>query len=193
MVNLLQPIGFDISEANNGQEGLEKALSLTPDLIISDLVMPVMDGFEMMRQLRKLPQLQNIILVTSSASVFEIDRHKSIDAGADEFLPKPVQAEVLLEMLRVHLQLQWILAVLSQVLKNAGLKVRVAVDGESAIAQAEYALPELILLDIQRPGIDGFEACQRLKANPLTSNIPIIFMTALADTENKIKGLSLGQ
>ncbi len=108
LVNLLQPIGFDIAEANNGQEGLEKALSLTPDLIISDLVMPVMDGFKMMRQLRKSPQLQNIILVTSSASVFEIDRHKSIDAGADEFLPKPVQAEVLLEMLRVHLQLQWI-------------------------------------------------------------------------------------
>lgn len=84
------------------------------------------------------------------------------------------------------------LAVLSQVLKSAGLKVRVAVDGESAIAQAEYALPELILLDIQMPGIDGFETCQRLKANPLTSNIPIIFMTALADIENKIKGLSLG-
>ncbi|MEN9567927.1 MAG: hypothetical protein RLZZ69_3123 [Cyanobacteriota bacterium] len=84
------------------------------------------------------------------------------------------------------------LAVLSQVLKSAGLKVRVAVDGESAIAQVEYALPELILLDVQMPGIDGFETCQRLKVNPVTSNIPVIFMTALADTENKIKGLSLG-
>ncbi|MGL6338549.1 MAG: ATP-binding protein [Waterburya sp.] len=108
LVNLLRPIGFDVTEANNGQEGLEKAIAIAPDLIISDLVMPVMDGFEMMRQLRKSPQLQNIILVTSSASVFEIDRNKSIDAGADEFLPKPVQAEVLLEVLRVHLQLQWI-------------------------------------------------------------------------------------
>ncbi|MEN9520064.1 MAG: hypothetical protein RLZZ381_2652 [Cyanobacteriota bacterium] len=108
LVNLLQPIGFEVIEANNGREGLDKALSITPDLIITDLVMPVMDGFEMMRQLRKSPQLQNIVLVTSSASVFEIDRNKSINAGADEFLPKPVQAEALLEMLQVHLQLQWI-------------------------------------------------------------------------------------
>jgi diguanylate cyclase (GGDEF)-like protein len=84
------------------------------------------------------------------------------------------------------------LAVLSKVLKSAGLKVRVAIDGESAIAQVEYAPPELILLDVKMPGIDGFETCQKLKANPVARDIPIIFMTALADTEHKIKGLSLG-
>ncbi len=108
LLNLLRPIGFDVSEADNGREGLEKSLAIAPDLIITDLIMPIMDGFAMMHQLRKSPQLQNIILVTSSASVFEIDRNKSIDAGADEFLPKPVQADVLFEMLKVHLQLQWI-------------------------------------------------------------------------------------
>jgi PleD family two-component response regulator len=84
------------------------------------------------------------------------------------------------------------LSVLSKVLKSAGLKVRVAIDGESAIAQVEYDPPELILLDIQMPGIDGFETCQRLKAQDRTQDIPIIFMTALTDMEHKIKGLSLG-
>ncbi|MGL6338548.1 MAG: response regulator, partial [Waterburya sp.] len=84
------------------------------------------------------------------------------------------------------------LAVLSKVLKSAGLKVRVAVDGASAIAQVEYAPPELILLDVKMPGIDGFETCQKLKVNSLTKDIPIIFMTALADIEHKVKGLSLG-
>jgi signal transduction histidine kinase len=84
------------------------------------------------------------------------------------------------------------LAVLSQALKSAGLKVRVAADGESAIALVMSKLPTLILLDVQMPGIDGFETCRRLKADIQTKNIPIIFTTALADTENKVKGLSIG-
>ncbi|MBD2446234.1 hybrid sensor histidine kinase/response regulator [Nostoc sp. FACHB-152] len=84
------------------------------------------------------------------------------------------------------------LSILSQALKSAGFAVRVAEDGESAIELVRHKLPALILLDVQMPGIDGFETCQRLKADPLTQSIPIIFMTALADTENKLKGLSLG-
>ncbi|HAX77987.1 MAG TPA: hybrid sensor histidine kinase/response regulator, partial [Cyanobacteria bacterium UBA11372] len=84
------------------------------------------------------------------------------------------------------------LSVLTQALKSAGFKVRVAVDGESAIEQVEYDQPALILLDVQMPGIDGFETCIKLKSNPSTHDIPIIFMTALADKESKLKGLSLG-
>ncbi|VEP16543.1 Response regulator receiver modulated diguanylate cyclase [Hyella patelloides LEGE 07179] len=84
------------------------------------------------------------------------------------------------------------LAVLSQVLKSVGLKVRVATDGTSAIAQSEYDPPALILLDIMMEGIDGFETCRQLKANLKTQLIPIIFITALEDTEDKVKGLSLG-
>ncbi|MEH2326110.1 MAG: response regulator [Nostoc sp.] len=84
------------------------------------------------------------------------------------------------------------LSVLCEALNSEGFRFRVAVDGETAIAQAERNQPELILLDVQMPGIDGFETCRRLKANPVTQNIPIIFTTALADTESKTKGFSLG-
>lgn len=84
------------------------------------------------------------------------------------------------------------LSVLCEALNSEGFRFRVAVDGESAITQAERNQPELILLDVQMPGIDGFETCCRLKANPVTQNIPIIFTTALADTESKTKGFSLG-
>jgi signal transduction histidine kinase len=92
------------------------------------------------------------------------------------------------------------LAVISQALKAAGYKLRVASDGEEALAmvercvtlQSEQILPELILLDVQMPGIDGFETCRRLQANPATKGIPVIFMTALTDAESKVKGLSLG-
>lgn len=84
------------------------------------------------------------------------------------------------------------LEVLSEALISAGFEVAVAIDGESAIEQTEYNPPELILLDVMMPGIDGFETCRRLKENPLTQDIPVIFMTALSDTVDKIKGLSLG-
>jgi diguanylate cyclase (GGDEF)-like protein len=84
------------------------------------------------------------------------------------------------------------LSVLSLALKAAGYKTRVAMDGESAIEQVQADAPELILLDVQMPGIDGFDTCLKLKANLLTRDIPIIFITASVDLENKVKGLSVG-
>ncbi|NET44917.1 ATP-binding protein [Okeania sp. SIO2B3] len=116
LINLLEPIGFETIEANNGKEGIEQVLKTSPDLIITDLSMPVMDGFEFLHKLRSgidsegvfHPQLQNQIVIVSSASVFESDRHKSLDAGGNDFLPKPIQANTLLELLQKHLQLNWI-------------------------------------------------------------------------------------
>ncbi|WP_416669423.1 hybrid sensor histidine kinase/response regulator [Egbenema bharatensis] len=84
------------------------------------------------------------------------------------------------------------LEVLLDLLESAGFKVVVAEDGERAIALAEYAPPDLILLDVLMPGIDGFETCRRLKAHPDTQEIPIIFLTAVSDNVDKVKGLHLG-
>ncbi|MFQ4146741.1 response regulator [Chlorogloeopsis sp. ULAP02] len=84
------------------------------------------------------------------------------------------------------------LEILFDFLADAGFTVLVAEDGESAIARAEYAPPDLILLDVLMPEMDGFETCRLLKANERTKDIPIIFMTALAETVDKVKGLSLG-
>jgi signal transduction histidine kinase len=84
------------------------------------------------------------------------------------------------------------LSVLSETLGGAGFRFRVAMDGKSALALVERNHPELILLDVQMPGIDGFETCRRLKANPATQSLPVIFTTALADTDSKAKGFSLG-
>jgi len=84
------------------------------------------------------------------------------------------------------------LEVLFGCLTNAGFKILVAEDGMSAIENAQYALPDLILLDILMPGVDGFETCRRLKADKATAEIPVIFMTALTETVDKVKGFSLG-
>ncbi|MEJ1938514.1 response regulator, partial [Nostoc sp. NIES-2111] len=86
------------------------------------------------------------------------------------------------------------LSVLAQILNQADLSIRIATDGESALEllAEDNELPALIILDVQMPGIDGFETCHRLKSNPTTYDIPVIFMTAASDVTSKVKGLSLG-
>ncbi|WP_333411383.1 EAL domain-containing protein [Microcoleus sp. F10-B6] len=84
------------------------------------------------------------------------------------------------------------LGILADFLSEASFEVLVAQDGESALQKINYVIPDLILLDIMMPGINGFETYERLKANPLWSKIPVIFITALSETDNVVKGLSLG-
>jgi signal transduction histidine kinase/FixJ family two-component response regulator len=108
IVNLLQPLGFEMNEAENGQHALEVIQQWQPDLIITDIAMPIMDGYETIARLKSSPQFINIPVIVSSANAFASDREKSLDAGAVDFVPKPVQADNLLSVLRKHLQLEWI-------------------------------------------------------------------------------------
>ena len=108
ITNLLQPLGFHVVAATNGKEGLEKAIALKPDLVITDLLMPEMDGFELIQHLRHTPDIQDVKIIVSSASVFETNQQRSLEAGGDAFLSKPVQADELLHQLEYHLNLAWI-------------------------------------------------------------------------------------
>jgi CheY-like chemotaxis protein len=106
-VKILHILGFEITEAENGQEALTQAEAFRPDLILMDLRMPRMNGFEATQQLRLDPQLKDIIVIAISASVFTAVRQESLAAGCDDFLTKPVQLDDLLDCLRVHLKLDW--------------------------------------------------------------------------------------
>lgn len=84
------------------------------------------------------------------------------------------------------------LKLLSDLLSAAGYSVRQAPNGELALWTAAQRAPDLILLDIRMPGIDGLEVCRRLKRDPLTAAVPVIFLSALADADDKIEGLAAG-
>ncbi len=107
LVDLLEPLGFQVVEAEEGQAGLETAAQIKPDLIITDLVMPSMDGYALLKHLRSSEDLQTIRVIVSSASVSPVDQQQSLDAGGDDFLPKPVQAEALFSLLKKHLNIEW--------------------------------------------------------------------------------------
>ncbi|PAX47621.1 response regulator, partial [Brunnivagina elsteri] len=82
--------------------------------------------------------------------------------------------------------------VLFDCLKSAGYRILIAQNGESAIEKLKIVSPDLILLDVMMPGMNGFETCQYLKSVPAIQNIPVIFMTALSNTEEKLQGFSVG-
>ncbi len=84
------------------------------------------------------------------------------------------------------------LKLLSTIMKNEGFDIIVAKDGVHGLMAAQEEKPALILLDIMMPGIDGFEVCQKLKANPETQDIPVIFLTAKTDSEGVVKGFEVG-
>lgn len=84
------------------------------------------------------------------------------------------------------------LRVLMELLKETGLEVATAINAEMALKAASSILPELILLDILMPGIDGYETCRRLKENPLTADIPVLFISALDKDLDKLKGFEVG-
>src|SRR5215510_12050127 len=81
---------------------------------------------------------------------------------------------------------------LLETLSKAGYRVRVATDGESALEQAQYSPPCLVLLDVMMPGIDGFETCRRLRLIPQFAKTPVIFMTALSEAQDKVKAFAAG-
>ncbi|MDJ1182418.1 hybrid sensor histidine kinase/response regulator [Roseofilum casamattae] len=109
IINLLEPLDFELQEAENGKQGIERAKTWQPDLIVTDLVMPVMNGFEMTKALRSLSEFSEIPIIASSASVFNFDRQKSREVGCSDFLPKPVQVDELLAQLQTYLNLEWII------------------------------------------------------------------------------------
>ncbi len=106
--HLLESLDFKTVEAENGQEGLEKLRSSQPNLTILDLAMPMMDGFEFLRQIRNSEDLKQTKVVVSSASVSQADRQAAIASGGDEFLAKPIDAKLLLQVLSEQLNLVWI-------------------------------------------------------------------------------------
>jgi CHASE2 domain-containing sensor protein/nitrogen-specific signal transduction histidine kinase/DNA-binding NarL/FixJ family response regulator len=110
VMDVLQTLGFEVLEAVDGEQGLQSAISYLPDAIVLDLAMPVMDGFELIHRLRSHTKTWAIPILVSSASVFDFDQQRSLQAGAMAFLPKPLDIETLLATLQDALQFQWIYA-----------------------------------------------------------------------------------
>ncbi len=220
---VLEDAGYQVEVAVNGREGLERAVAAPPDLIISDIVMPDMDGFAFCAAAKSHEATRRIpfVLLTERRDVRDIVI--GLERGADNFIPKPVDDEELVKLVRLilehHLARQeggdrpgalsaegpspgaTILVVddepamrelIEEYLVLAGYRVMTADSAERALAIVHGDLPDLVVTDVNLAGMSGIELCARLKANPRFQFIPVIILTAVADLQARLLGLSAG-
>ncbi len=107
LVDLLQPLGFKVFEAADGQQAIQLAQEIRPDLILMDRRMPVLNGFEAMRQIRQNSELTEVPIIAISASVSAEDQVQSREVGYNDFLPKPIHWPNLAALLAEYLDLEW--------------------------------------------------------------------------------------
>ena len=107
LTHMLEYIGFEISTANDGKEEVEQAKAIHPDIILTDLIMPVMTGFEAVQEIRQIPEIKDTPIIAVSASVFDMSKEESRLAGCDAFLPKPIDNQKLHVLLEQYLQVEW--------------------------------------------------------------------------------------
>jgi len=108
LVDWLLPTGLEVIQAINGRDGLEKAITSQPDLILMDMIMPVMDGYQAVQEIRNLPELKDTFIIAVSADVTDEAKEKSLLAGFNDFISKPIDEKNLFDMMAQYLVLEWI-------------------------------------------------------------------------------------
>lgn len=225
---LLSRAGHEVLKAENATEGIKLARLKSPDLILMDLSLPVIDGLSATRILKQDPLTENIAIVAFTAMVMDSDKEKAFGAGCSGFITKPIDISTFVSLVENHINIKikknccdeyginqeqtqkvlvpkykWhkILIVddnpmnaelLKEVLEQINQSSFIAYSGKQALEAVEKEKFDLILLDVMMPEMSGFEVIDRLKANPNTKDIPVIFITALNETDDIIKGLNLG-
>ncbi|MEO1353539.1 MAG: response regulator [Cyanobacteria bacterium J06635_15] len=240
LTEVLEHEQYEVWPATSGADALKKAGMLLPDLILLDVNMPGMNGYEVCRHLKADPRTQLIPVIFVSALDESWDKVQGFSAGGTDYITKPV--DTLEALVRVDYQIQLgatqaqqsrqrdneqpqdatepsaiaqdrssgrgasdakasimvvdddprNLSLIVHLLEEEGYNVWQAATGAEALRFAPTVLPDLILLDINLPDIGGYDVCHRLKMNDTTKLIPVIFVSALNETWDKVKGFAFG-
>ena len=201
LFRLLSKEGFAVSLAVNGKEGLAICKKSRPDIIILDIKMPVMDGFEFVSRFKKRFDIQEIPVIILSA--FENQQDVFQHEGINDYIMKPFRSAHLLKKIRQRLlkKTKKILVVddepdfvhsLSLRLSESGYRVVTAFDGLAALEAAKREAPDLMVLDVMMPKLDGFNVCRMLKFDNKYKDINVILLTARSGDENRLIGKRVG-
>lgn len=140
LFDFLTSIGFHTQIAEDGRAGLKIAQAQQPDLVITDLVMSHLNGIEFIQQLRRIPELDTIPIIVISANVLDASRHQSLAAGAQAFLPKPIDFKALVQQLQTQLGLEWLHEISKAEMPQVGMPLTTA---DSPSLPAMISLPIL--------------------------------------------------
>ena len=205
----LKPHGFHVLHAHDGAEGLAVAAQTRPDLILSDIDMPVMNGFEMCRQLRQQEATRDTPILILSARGAGVDIDKGFDVGANDFLTKPVSENELISRMELMLgrvgdssrprekvlvvedsSLQR--SVIARAIAQQGFEVITAEDGKQGLDLALEHLPDLVITDSEMPEMNGRDLTRALKTREQVADIPVVMLTAADSPLSRLKGRHAG-
>ncbi len=192
-VPILEDAGYDVVSAIDGQDALDKVASRRPDLVITDVEMPKLDGYHVCKTLKNHPATAHLPVLICSALGEAQDLERGFDAGADDYLVKPVIPEEMITRVRTLLigsmpaSRERILVVddspaqrhyVQDCLARQGFEVVTAENGKVGLARARSASPALIVSDYDMPEMNGFEMVLALRRDPATRDLPVIMLTA---------------
>jgi DNA-binding response OmpR family regulator len=226
LIEHLKKLGHHTAVARSGEEALRQISLQKPDLILLDIMLPGIDGFETCQRLKGNVTTKDIPVIFLTALSQTQDKVRAFEVGGVDFLTKPIDFKEVSARIHTRLTIQKLqrrlktrssaissgqiasdsqkavilvvednpmtLQLLLKYLNGMGFEAVGVPTGDEALQHVESSVPDLILLDVMLPGIDGFTTCQRLKSMPKTRDVPVIFMTALSETHDKIKAFDAG-
>jgi two-component system cell cycle response regulator len=208
--DVLEFEGYDILKAVDAEEAQVVIAATLPDLILMDIALPGMDGLTLTRKLKAEERTRGIRIVALTAFAMKGDDQKALDAGCDGYITKPIDTRKLPDQVALFLscasgqsrigriKLLVIddhavdLKLADLVLSAVGHDVSTAETAEQAFAAIREAHPQLILLDLDLPGIDGLTMARKLKGDPDTRDIHIVAVTGYSETYPKAAALAAG-
>lgn len=212
---LLQKGRFRTLEAATAEQGIQMAREKRPDLILMDIQLPGMDGLSATRLLKQDASTKAIRVAALTSYAMEGDIEKAKDAGCEGYITKPIDTREFLDTVEKltgngtppcaeagpgHYRKRILIIddeplnikLLEGLLPGDKFEILRAFDGKTGLEKAVEQAPDLILLDLMMPGIDGYEVTRRLKSDPALKEVPIIIITALGGVDDKLKALEAG-
>jgi two-component system, cell cycle response regulator len=217
--SLLTLSGYHVLEAEDAEKGIQMASIHQPDLILMDIQLPGIDGLEATREIKRSEETRKIPVVALTSYAMPGDEVKAQEAGCTGYITKPINTRTFIDSVNGYLNhrkastpevrpekdlfslRRRILVVdddplnvklLASKLPEDQFETITAFSGQEALRKTLKDPPDLILLDIMMPEMNGYEVSQWLKNNPATQDIPIILVTALDGAEDKVKGFEAG-
>lgn len=209
--DVLEFAGMRVVAAANATDGVALARAETPDLVLMDIGLPDQDGIVALERLRSDPSTSSIPVVAVTAYAMSGDRQSILDHGFDGYIPKPIDVKSFADQVRRHIlrsreklqppggEVTILVAddtpanarLLEGMLEPRGYRVVIAQDGLSALEMVRTKRPNLVLLDVQMPDIDGYEVCRRIRSDPETATLPVVMVTASVGHE-RLQALEAG-
>ncbi len=202
---LLTNRGHDVLWAKDSEECINIMSTERPDLILMDIGLPIEDGLSLTKKLKADILTRNIPVVAFTAMVMTADKESALEAGCDGFIPKPIDVANFVTTVEKFIKINYkphnILAIddnvmnteiIKEALESVNQNVIAAYSGEEALELIKKEKFDLVLLDIMMPGMSGYDVIKKIKSNPKAANLPVVFISALDDTDNIVKGFNLG-